>query len=259
MGGNWPRGSYGQGRLNVKYSLSFICSFREKARVPRIVFKRVRRVKCGMETGQFVLFWHPLKLFCEAKRKLLSRWRRCIILGGEFASQQLFNTQPKDNNIASTEVSSNHFRLSLSPNTKLIHPTEVFLFRIPLTDIVYVIFPKIIKHSAFTLQFSLYVLSEAYNFLNERVQWRTPKDMRKFILPNLVISINHVMTSLQEIQGSFLYRTSVGKKITRKIVISVSRSVVLLILWWFFCGQRKLFPRICRYYYISNLPHIKFY
>jgi len=63
---------------NIHRRLSAVC--REKARAPDIVFNCVCSDKCS-------------------NRKFLRRWRRCIILGKQNASQQLFNTQPIDNNI----------------------------------------------------------------------------------------------------------------------------------------------------------------
>ena len=144
-GGNWPRDSYGQGWLSVKYSLSFICSLYRKSTCSRHCVQTCteRQVWQRNWTG-FVILTPLNNCSCEAKRKLLSRWRPRIILWRQYAGQQLFNTRPKDNNIASSEVSSNHFRLSLSPNTQLLHPfqTEVFLFQILLTYIIFVIFSK---------------------------------------------------------------------------------------------------------------------
>jgi hypothetical protein len=70
------------------------------------------------------------------------------------------------------------------------------------------------------------------------------------VLETCLISFHiiHVMSFIQEKSGMFL-----------KLVSSVTRSVIILVLWLNSWGQKILFPHVCRYYYICNVPHNKFY
>ena len=88
---------------------------------------------------------------------------------------------------------------------------------------------------------------------------RTLKDIRIFILLNVVIYIIHVMSCIQETSGLFLILYVYWETNTKKVcqfsnVLCHAPVFVMKML-----KEKRLFPGVCRFHYICDMSHNTFY